>query len=235
MRLRHLLPMLLVLTLAAAVSAGPVLSVSEQDFNFGQAPQNAKISHIFWLRNTGDDTLRIINVKPGCGCTQAPLDKKLISPGDSACLEIIFSTKSYKGRVVKSPTIMTNEGGQPHRVRIHAVIQEQPNQSYPLILSPSAMDLVDLPGADQGKYRINFSNQSDQPLHFKMIDIPADLVAIDLPKELAVGANTDVTLEMTSVGQTKAFLKSLTFELDDPDTTRVTLPLKYQPHVNAER
>lgn len=235
MRVVPIVALVLVMFLAAGVLAGPKLTVSEQDFNFGQAPQHAKVSHVFWLYNVGDDSLRIINVKPGCGCTQAPLSKKHLVPGDSARLEIIFSTKTYRGRVVKSPTIMTNEGGQPHRVRIHAQIQEQANQAYPLSLSPAAMDLVDLPGADQGLFRIKLHNRSDQSLHFKIIDIPDELVTLTLPEELAAGAEGEALLEMTSVGQSKSFIKSLTFELDDENSTRVTIPLKYQPHASTRK
>ena len=35
------------------------------DFDFGYTPQNSKISHIFWIKNIGEDSLEIINVKPG--------------------------------------------------------------------------------------------------------------------------------------------------------------------------
>ena len=41
------------------------MELSETDFDFGYTPQNNKISHIFWLKNVGEDTLEIINIKPG--------------------------------------------------------------------------------------------------------------------------------------------------------------------------
>jgi hypothetical protein len=46
-------------------TVGPVLSIFEDAFDFGQVPQQAKVSHIFWLHSTGDDTLRIESVSPG--------------------------------------------------------------------------------------------------------------------------------------------------------------------------
>jgi hypothetical protein len=45
--------------------ANPILSIPEPDFDFGFVPQNAKISHVFWLHSTGTDSLRIENVRPG--------------------------------------------------------------------------------------------------------------------------------------------------------------------------
>lgn len=43
----------------------PRLEVPEVAFNFGFVPQGASISHTFWLRSVGGDTLRITDVRPG--------------------------------------------------------------------------------------------------------------------------------------------------------------------------
>ena len=43
----------------------PVLSVPQTSFDFGYVPQGVKISHVYWLINTGEDTLLIQDVKPG--------------------------------------------------------------------------------------------------------------------------------------------------------------------------
>jgi hypothetical protein len=47
------------------VVAAPQLTIPETEFDFGFVPQNAKISHIFWLYSTGTDTLKILQVSPG--------------------------------------------------------------------------------------------------------------------------------------------------------------------------
>lgn len=49
----------------AAPANQPRLEVPEVSFNFGYVPQGASISHTFWLRNVGGDTLRITDVRPG--------------------------------------------------------------------------------------------------------------------------------------------------------------------------
>jgi len=43
----------------------PRIELPETFFAFGYAPQNASISHVFWLKNTGGDTLRISDVRTG--------------------------------------------------------------------------------------------------------------------------------------------------------------------------
>ena len=45
--------------------SNPVLTIPDTLFNFGFAPQNSIIAHTFWLKSTGNDTLRILRVVPG--------------------------------------------------------------------------------------------------------------------------------------------------------------------------
>jgi hypothetical protein len=51
--------------LALSVSAAPQMKMMEDSFDFGYVPQNSKISHIFWLKSVGTDTLKILKVVPG--------------------------------------------------------------------------------------------------------------------------------------------------------------------------
>jgi len=44
---------------------GPNIAFADSSFDFGVVPQTSYISHTFWLYSVGDDTARIISVKPG--------------------------------------------------------------------------------------------------------------------------------------------------------------------------
>lgn len=46
-------------------SGGPKAYFSETSWDFGRTPLNCGLSHIFWLKNVGTDTLKILSVKPG--------------------------------------------------------------------------------------------------------------------------------------------------------------------------
>ena len=48
-----------------AVVSAPQLTIPETEFDFGYVPQNAKISHDFWLYSKGTDTQKILQVNPG--------------------------------------------------------------------------------------------------------------------------------------------------------------------------
>lgn len=53
------------LSLAALASAESNLTISESLFDFGYAPQKSKLTHVFWLKSTGDDSLIIGKIVPG--------------------------------------------------------------------------------------------------------------------------------------------------------------------------
>ena len=57
--------LLAAIVLISQVEAQPVLEIPEADFDFGYVPQNASISHDFWLKSVGTDTLKIVKVVPG--------------------------------------------------------------------------------------------------------------------------------------------------------------------------
>ncbi len=64
--LKYSIILLLFLFLLSGVAiSAPRLTIQNSTFNFGYAPQNSKISHEFWLKSTGDDTLKILKITPG--------------------------------------------------------------------------------------------------------------------------------------------------------------------------
>ena len=44
------------------------LEIDETSFDFGYIPQVCKVAHTYVMRASGTDSLKILNVKPGCGC-----------------------------------------------------------------------------------------------------------------------------------------------------------------------
>jgi hypothetical protein len=55
----------LVFLLITSTLSAPKLTLTETEFDFGYVPQNSTVSHVFWLYSTGDDTLKIVNIKTG--------------------------------------------------------------------------------------------------------------------------------------------------------------------------
>jgi len=61
-----LIPVFLIVVFAltqTGLQAGKAkLQISETTWDWGRSPQNAMLSHSFWLKNVGTDTLRALNV-----------------------------------------------------------------------------------------------------------------------------------------------------------------------------
>jgi hypothetical protein len=60
-----LLMAVMLVMLAGSLLAAPELSIPEPFFDFGYVPQQATISHDFWLYSTGTELLVIEKVYPG--------------------------------------------------------------------------------------------------------------------------------------------------------------------------
>lgn len=65
MKAKTLLILLAIVVLASLAQAAPHLTIKDAAFDFGFVPQHSKISHVFWLYSTGDDTLKITKIVPG--------------------------------------------------------------------------------------------------------------------------------------------------------------------------
>ncbi len=204
----------------------PNLVIEGFEFDFGIVPQNAKVSHTYTLLNGGTDTLRIDRVIPGCGCTKAPLNKSVLATGEKADLEIIFSTRKYKGTVKKSPKIMTNAGKEPRFVRFVATVTPRPDSTYPLVLKPYKLDISQFGEKVVDRKTFTIQNVSTQDITLKMVDYPTDFLEVKLPGTIAAGSEATAEIVVKSDVQDEAFDKSVTFEVDDDESTRFTIPVK---------
>lgn len=55
----------LMVILASQVMALPKMYMPEEKFDFGFVPQDSKVSHTFWIKSVGEDSLKILKVTPG--------------------------------------------------------------------------------------------------------------------------------------------------------------------------
>ncbi|MBK7141543.1 MAG: DUF1573 domain-containing protein [bacterium] len=224
----------IVLMVTSGLTAAPRLVIPEVEFDFGFSPQNSAISHPFWLKSAGDDTLKIVNVVPGCGCTKAPLERDQIAAGDSTRVEIIFSTGSYQGAVSKSPKVVTNEGAPDKFLRIRTTVVNRPDSTYPLVIKPYKVDLSQF--GEKGRSETNFTliNKTTSPLTPFMVATFPDHFDIKLPKTIPAGGSADGVIVVKPEMMEKAWEKSFTIELNDENHSRFTIPVKRNLRTQAQ-
>lgn len=113
-----LLPILLLLVFAVTAqqkvaatttAAKPKLAIESVEHSFGTVKPGTPLTYTFKIANQGDANLEITSVSPSCGCTTSNFDK-VVAPGKTGGITLaVEKTDSYKGEVVKTATVTTND------------------------------------------------------------------------------------------------------------------------------
>lgn len=204
----------------------PRLNLSEEYWYFGFLSTGAVVSHDFWIRNIGGDTLRITKVTPGCGCTTAPLSKEAIPPGDSARLSVVFDTKNMLGKMIKDVSILSNDPDKPSALirfmgalnSVHPQVKIKPNT---IRFFPSATN------NNRMQKTLLVSNGFSSSIDLKVIDYPRSLIKITpISTKVKAGSTVSFEVEQTAIATAEAdALGSITFEFSGPENERISIPL----------
>ncbi len=223
MRVTRMLPMLgAALIVAGSAAAGPEISISETEFIFGLAPQNAKVTHTFWIHSIGTEAVNIERIQTGCGCTKAPLSSNTIAPGDSVALEIIFETRRYTREIVKTPTIFSNAQGQ-NKVRISTTVYRQPDSTYPIVARPYKLDISQFGDKVRDRMSFDLRNVSDVEQPITILSVPSEVAEFSVPKSIPSRGTVSAEFVLTEEAVGQEFEKSITLQIGD---TRFSFPLK---------
>ncbi|MFQ5499310.1 MAG: DUF1573 domain-containing protein [Candidatus Zixiibacteriota bacterium] len=210
----------------SALVAGPAVEIPSKEFDFGKAVQHAKLHHAFWIKSVGDDTLRITRIEPGCGCTKAPIEDSVLAPGDSTLLQIYFSTKSFRGQVSKKPYIETNVDATKHYMRIMAELVTETTALRPIEITPSKLDVSQFSQKPRRSARFHISNSGDSDLRIIVVDQGNKYFDVKLPEKLSAGETIEGIIRVRDDAIEQEFEQSITFEIDDEEHSRFSLPVK---------
>ena len=91
-------------------SQKPEIVFETPEYNFGDIQENkGKVSHKFSFTNNGKESIRILTVKPSCGCTTPNWSKDEIKPGKKGFLIAEYNPKGRPGVFRKSLSVITND------------------------------------------------------------------------------------------------------------------------------
>ncbi len=133
-------------TMAVAAFAqgetGKIEVIGGDAFNWGEVPPG-KLHAEIKVKNIGDAPLRILEVKPSCGCTTTGIDDSLLAPGAIGTITVSLDAASRTGPIEKSLTVHSTDSVTPYRfVRLQADIKRS------LTIQPSTYFVVT--GATKG-------------------------------------------------------------------------------------
>ena len=95
-----------------AEQPAPAAVALEMVKDFGVVNKGQRVTHEFQIRNDGEATLQITEVRPSCGCTVAEYDKT-VAPGATGKVTATVDTRNFKGGIAKSVRVFTNDPANP--------------------------------------------------------------------------------------------------------------------------
>ncbi len=217
---------MVVVVVPVSIAAGPKVEVPESTIDFGKTVQKAVLTHSFWIKSTGDDTLRIMKIEPGCGCTQAPLADSVLAPGDSTTFKIIFSTGRFVGHVAKSPYFITNASADKVYLKILAELETEPQSSRPVVINPPVVDVSQFGERTRRRARFLIENRTDNDLNVSVVDSSLKSFKVEIPKRIKAGEAAAGLISVCKEAVETSFEESITLEFDDPARSRYSIPIK---------
>lgn len=202
------------------------IAFPESEFNFGTIYQNSTVTHQFWIKSDSRDTVRITQVWPGCGCTKVPIEDSTIAPGDSVSLGIIFSTRRFKGPVMKRPTIKTDLSNRIFPIKLYSHVIMEEEDPGPMAITPHKVDVSQFTEAPRRRAKFLIENRTDKDVSLFLIDGEGKGFDIDLPRKIKAGETGEAEIVVQDEALETSFEQSLTFEIDDLPRTRYTVPIQ---------
>jgi hypothetical protein len=186
------LSMILMLLIYTIANSQPIIQIEGNDvYDWGKVdPKGKPLTGTVKIFNKGNETLKITEVKPGCGCTTAPLDKNDIEPNGFATLSITLSVNN-DGPVYKSISISSNDPKSSTKsLALKADIVR------PIGLSKKFLNFGDLELNKETQSSVTIKNNTNKDILFTdIINEPKEL-ELNINKNSVIKAQKELILEI---------------------------------------
>jgi len=86
----------------------PIVDPGTFEFDAGAVPPNARVQHVFAIKNTTNRVLQITNVSRSCGCTNADIKQKQLQPGETTDVLMTVDASNVADRVTQTVVLTTD-------------------------------------------------------------------------------------------------------------------------------
>ncbi|MDF1544690.1 MAG: DUF1573 domain-containing protein [bacterium] len=219
---------ILPLLLASTLSAAPGLTINYDHFDFGLVPRNSTVMTGFWLHSTGEDTLKISEIKTGCSCVLAPLERKEIAPGDSLFLQLTWEMKNKVSKVGKYPYIYTNAQDDPFRVYMDGVVMRDPDSAPVAYSTPYVLELARVGEKLIDSLEFDLTNKFEHDLMAEVTSPQPLNCNLVLPEILPAFGSAKGYIKVKPGLTEEEFKTSFTLRFTDPESTTLTIPVRFR-------
>ncbi len=182
-----------------------------------QDPLSAKIK----IRNAGTELLKITEVKPGCGCTTAPLDKNELKPGEEATLDVKLRIAGYSGNVVKSIRIASNDPQNPNKY-----LYLKANIFHPISVTPTSyLAFNEMTVGKEATSKVTIKNNTNESITLSDIQVSPENLTVNLPKKLTLKAGESFEVVAKVVPEKKGYFNcTIKIKTSNPDQKEIVIP-----------
>ncbi|PKL80371.1 MAG: hypothetical protein CVV25_04370 [Ignavibacteriae bacterium HGW-Ignavibacteriae-4] len=190
--MRKVIPIIIALCITSVAFSQPKFEfVGDPVKDWGKVMQNeGPLKTTIKIKNTGDKLLEIFAVKPGCGCTTAPIDKKLLDPGDIATVKVDLKIEKDNGPITKGIEFTTND---PKNDRIDFLLKA--NVKIPIELFPKFMNMGTVDLNTEMTARIVLSNHTNKDITVTNVSITDQNLKTNIKKGFVFKAGTHNSVE----------------------------------------
>ncbi|MGC8749067.1 MAG: DUF1573 domain-containing protein [Candidatus Kapaibacteriota bacterium] len=214
---------LVLLTFPILLLAQPKIEIVGGDsYDWGtvkatQDPLKAKIK----IKNTGTEVLKITEVKPGCGCTTAPLDKNELKPGEEATLDVSLRIAGYQGNVVKSIRIASNDPTNPNKY-----LYLKANIFVPISITPTSyFAFNEMTVGKEATAKVTIKNNTNESITITPEQVVPDNLNINIPKKLVLKAGESFDVIAKVVPDKKGYFNcSIKLHTTNSDQKEIIIP-----------
>lgn len=130
MRMMNLIFALVVSFSSVGQLAKPV-QFREESYDFGEViEKNGPVTHQFEFTNLLNRPVKIVGVKPSCGCTTPDWTKESVMPGKTGFIQARFDPKGRPGYFTKSLTVTTDADGNPIVLHIKGTVTAEGKEAF---------------------------------------------------------------------------------------------------------
>ena len=142
---------------------GPKVEFASPNHDFGEQWVGGQMKHTFEVKNIGDKPLKILNVKPSCGCTLAGKFDRVIEPGGIGKIPVSVNSAKLFGKFKKTIRVTTNDPkNQNATLSIAGVIKHY------VTVKPNRVNFRQLKPAEEKDFTLKLTNNGEQPLELTL-------------------------------------------------------------------
>ena len=221
MKTSLILSIILIAIASTTASAAPKIYAERATHNFGILLQGKKLDHTFIIKNNGDSPLKILHIRPACGCTAVNASSPVVNPGKSSQIKVSFNSANFYGKVSKTIAVESNDPETPvYTLTLTGNIIEE------VSVKPKQLNLGQVkPEVATVNYLI-VENRSSKPLKLISVKSPMPQLLVKSDRaQIKPGDSAKISVTVTPRQDDRMLSGYVTISTDNPDKQEIMIPV----------